>query len=236
LTIVKELPELESLVAWIDRQDGDPLDLLTDAVILSGRLGDLADDLVDHFVQRARKSGASWAEIGQAIGVSKQAAQKRFVRKPAGLRGPRRGLFTRFGPGARAVVKRAVANAHELGSSQITTLHLVAALTERSGGLADVLEGIDVQYEEVHLAARTALGEPAGPSSGHIPFAGDSKKVLELSLREAIRAQSRNIGAEHILLGILRDERSSGALLLVQHGVSHEAVTGWLDENRDRDD
>jgi hypothetical protein len=230
---MQELPELQSLVAWIDSPDADPLDLLTDAVILSGRLGDLADDLVDHFVQRARRSGASWAEIGQATGVSKQAAQKRFVRKPSGLRGPRRGLFTRFGPEARTAVKRAVEYAHELGSSHITTVHLVAALTERSGWAPGLFEGIDVDVEEVHRSARSVLGEPAkeAPTSGHIPFADDSKKILELSLREAIRAQSRNIGSEHILLGILRDERSPGARLLNDQGVSRQAVQTWLDDH-----
>jgi hypothetical protein len=230
-----QLPDLEQAIAWVDRPDREPLDLLTDAVICSGRLGELGDDLVDHFVQGARQAGASWAEIGQAIGVSKQAAQKRFVRKPSGLRGPRRSLFTRFGTEARAAVKRAVEYAHELGSPHITTVHLVAALTDRTGEVPGLFDGLDADVEEVHRAARTVLGEASkdAPATGHIPFADDSKKVLELSLREAIRAQSRNIGSEHILLGILRDERSPGARLLNDQGVSREAVQTWLDDQVD---
>ncbi|HEX6299148.1 MAG TPA: Clp protease N-terminal domain-containing protein [Acidimicrobiia bacterium] len=230
---MERLPDLEELVAWIDRPDRDSLELLTDAVILSGRLGELADDLVDHFVQRARRSGGSWADIGQAIGVSKQAAQKRFVRRAPGFRGPKRGLFTRFAPEARSVVKRAVEYAHDLGSPEIGTLHLVAALTDVESGARAILEGVGGDVEAIQRTALGSLRRPPdeAPTSSHIPFAADSKKVLELSLREAIHGEGRHIGTEHIVLGILRDEGSAGARLLNEHGVSRDAVRRWLDEN-----
>lgn len=235
---MEQLPDLEKLVVWIDRPDRDPLELLTDAVILSGRLGELADDLVDHFVQRARRSGASWADIGQAIGVSKQAAQKRFVRRAPGFRGPKRGLFTRFAPGSRSVVKRAVEYAHDRGSPEIGTHHLVAALSEAESGGRAILEEVGGDVEAIHRTALASLGGPfdESPKSGHIPFAADSKKVLELSLREAIHGESRHIGTGHLLLGILRDEKSGGARLLNEHGVSRDAVRTWLAENPSRAD
>jgi hypothetical protein len=228
------LPDLNQLVAWVDQPNRDPLELLTDAVILSGRVGELADDLVDHFVQRARATGASWAEIGQAIGVSKQAAQKRFVRRDPGFRRPKRGLFTRFASDARVLVKKAVGYAHELGSPEIGTLHLVAALTEPGSGRArEALTGTGIDPARIAEAVHLALGDSSrgAPSSGHVPFAADSKKVLELSLREAIHGESRHIGTEHILLGVLRDEKSPGARLLSQQGLSAESVLTWLDEN-----
>jgi hypothetical protein len=231
---MERLPDLEQLVAWVDQPDREPLQLLTDAVIFSGRLGEIADDLIDHFVQRARRSGASWAEIGQAIGVSKQAAQKRFVRGGPRLRGPGRGLFTRFASDARSVVKKAVEYAHELGSAEIGTLHLVAALTEAERGEArDILLGVGGDVDAIHEAALESLGGllEKAPSSGHIPFAAESKKVLELSLREAIRGGSRHIGTEHILVGILRDEKGGGGRLLNEHGISRDAVQVWLAEN-----
>ena len=231
---MERLPNLEQLVAWVDRPNRDTFELLTDAVILSGRLGELADDLVDHFVQKARHGGASWAEIGQAIGVSKQAAQKRFVHRAPGSRRPRRSLFTRFASDARTLTRKAVEHAHDLGSPEIGTLHLVAALTETGSGRAgDALQGTGVDPAPIHEAALQASSDSShdGPSPGHIPFAADSKKVLELSLREAIHGESRYIGTEHILLGVLRDEKSPGARLLTDHGVSAESVRTWLDEN-----
>jgi hypothetical protein len=59
----------------------DVLDRLSDAVIAADHLGDVADHLIGHFVDQARRSGASWTDIGRSMGVSKQAAQKRFVAK-----------------------------------------------------------------------------------------------------------------------------------------------------------
>jgi hypothetical protein len=232
---MEELPvDLEQLISFIDRPEGEPLRLLTDAVIASGRLVELGDDLVDHFVQRARQAGASWADIGQSIGVSKQAAQKRFVSgRPAGFRRSRRGLFTRFDTSARVTVKHAVQVAHDVGSPEITTLHLVLGLNDpRAGRSSSALAAVTRSPDSLAEAARDGLGEPrASSTTGHIPFADDAKKVLELALREAIHSESRNIGSEHILLGLLRDERSPGAMVLGQQGVSRTAVEAWLDEN-----
>lgn len=231
---MERLPtSLDELIGLVDRRDGKPLQLLTDAVILSGRLGELADDLVDHFVQRARQEGASWADIGQSIGVSKQAAQKRFVpgRRP-GLRGARRGLFTRFDSSARFAVKTAVHHAYELGSEEIGTLHLVIGLAdERSGPASKAIDALAEESTAVAEAAMAALGRGTGASPDeHIRFGDRSKKVLELSLREAIRSESRHIGSEHILLGLLRDEKSDGAKLLNRHGVTYGDVETWLTE------
>lgn len=63
--------------------DDTPLQHLSDSVLLSDHLGELADHVVGHFVDQARDAGASWAEIGGALGVTKQAAQKRFVSRPS---------------------------------------------------------------------------------------------------------------------------------------------------------
>ncbi len=86
----------------------EPLEQLTDAVLAAEALGDVADHLIGHFVDQARRSGASWTEIGKCMGVTKQAAQKRFVpRTPtdATAMDPEAG-FSRFTPRARNVVVR----------------------------------------------------------------------------------------------------------------------------------
>src|ERR671933_1922107 len=75
------LVRLDDLIEAIRRAHTDPLEQLSDAVLAGDHLGDVADSLIGHFVDQARRAGASWTDIGRSMGVSKQAAQKRFVGK-----------------------------------------------------------------------------------------------------------------------------------------------------------
>src|SRR6516225_4631650 len=70
---------LDELISYVKSTDGNALDRVSAAVRISEHLGELADHLIGHFVDQARRTGASWTEIGQSMGVTKQAAQKRFV-------------------------------------------------------------------------------------------------------------------------------------------------------------
>src|ERR1700754_74886 len=72
---------LDDLIDAIKNVHTDALEQLSDAVLLAETLDEVADHLIGHFVDQARRSGASWTEIGKSMGVSKQAAQKRFVPK-----------------------------------------------------------------------------------------------------------------------------------------------------------
>src|SRR3954470_3548066 len=72
---------LDDLIAAIQKVHSDALDQLSDAVLAAEHLGEVADHLIGHFVDQARRSGASWTDIGRSMGVTKQAAQKRFVPK-----------------------------------------------------------------------------------------------------------------------------------------------------------
>src|SRR5687767_12195092 len=92
---------LDDLIDGIKKVHTDALDQLANAVIVADHLGDLADHLIGHFVDQARRSGASWTDIGKSMGVTKQAAQKRFVPKANDL-DPSQG-FSRFTPRARNV-------------------------------------------------------------------------------------------------------------------------------------
>src|SRR6202011_6412841 len=127
---------LDDLIEAITKVHSDALDQLTEAVIAADHLGDLADHLIGHFVDQARRSGASWTDIGKSMGVSKQAAQKRFVPKaePATL-DPDQG-FARFTPRARAVVVVAQNVAHDAGNTEITPDHLLVALVKDGHSLA----------------------------------------------------------------------------------------------------
>src|SRR5215831_772888 len=94
---------LDELIAYVKNQDGTALDHVSSAVRISEHLGELADHLIGHFVDQARRSGASWTEIGQCMGVTRQAAQKRFVPKEKADLEPGQG-FSRFTLRARNVV------------------------------------------------------------------------------------------------------------------------------------
>src|SRR5579859_8155031 len=74
---------LDELISYIRGQEGSALDHVSAAVGLSEHLGEVSDSLIGHFVDQARRSGASWTDIGRSMGVTKQAAQKRFVSKAA---------------------------------------------------------------------------------------------------------------------------------------------------------
>src|SRR6187399_1180782 len=79
--IITSSVRLDDLIAAIKKVHPDALDQLEDAVIAAEHLGDVADHLIGHFVDQARRSGASWTDIGRSMGVTRQAAQKRFVPK-----------------------------------------------------------------------------------------------------------------------------------------------------------
>src|SRR5579884_2094165 len=128
---------LDDLINAIKQARADVLDQLADAVLAAEHLGEVADHLIGHFVDQARRSGASWTDIGKAMGVTKQAAQKRFVaRGPADLADldPSQG-FTRFTPRARNVVVAAQNEARAASNDQITPVHLVLGLLADPDGL-----------------------------------------------------------------------------------------------------
>jgi hypothetical protein len=229
--MTERLPSPENLIHLVEETTpgGDPLQQLTDAVVLSGRIADLGDGLVGHFVERARASGATWEEIGECMGVSKQAVQKRFT--PSGPQ--RRGGFflTRLSEEARFGVRGAVTHAREAGNSHVGTEHLVLGLLDDPEGVAcRAITGLGGSVAEIRSPGKTGSGQGDARGGGHIPFSADSKKVLELALRESIRSGDRRIGTAHILLGILRDERSPGARVLLEQGISRKAVEAWLEE------
>src|SRR5690349_21991274 len=118
---------LDDLIEAIKKAHPDALDQLSDAVIAAEHLGEVADHLIGHFVDQARRSGASWTDIGRSMGVTKQAAQKRFVPKgpgePSDLDADQG--FSRFTPRARNVVMAAQNEARAAGNDQIAPEHLI---------------------------------------------------------------------------------------------------------------
>src|SRR3978361_1469608 len=117
---------LDDLIAAITKVHTNVLDQLSDAVLAADALDPAATSLIGYFVDQARRSGASWSEIGRSMGVSKQAAQKRFVGKSGQDAGANaRQDFSSFTPRARNVVVAAQNETRAAGNAEITTGHLL---------------------------------------------------------------------------------------------------------------
>jgi hypothetical protein len=110
---------LDELIDAITEVHSDALDQLSDAVLAADHLGEVADHLIGHFVDRARRSGASWSDIGRSMGVTKQAAQKRFVPTGEFVDLDPSQEFSRFTQRARNVVMAARNEARAAGNATI---------------------------------------------------------------------------------------------------------------------
>ncbi|GAA3375995.1 Clp protease N-terminal domain-containing protein [Streptomyces racemochromogenes] len=207
---------LDDLIEAIKKVHSDTLDQLSDAVVAAEHLGDVADHLIGHFVDQARRSGASWTDIGRSMGVTRQAAQKRFVPKAdkdgdAGL-DPNAG-FGRFTPRARNVVISAQNEARAAGNAEIRTEHLLLGLLGETEGLAaHVLTAQGVAPHDLRTAAAATLPPAQAEVPELVPFDANAKKVLELTFREALRLGHGYVGTEHVLLALLEQENGEGPL------------------------
>ncbi|MCW2619011.1 MAG: putative ATP-dependent Clp protease ATP-binding subunit [Modestobacter sp.] len=213
---------LDDLISAIQKAHDEPLEQLTDAVLAADHLGEISDHLIGHFVDQARRSGASWTDIGRSMGVTKQAAQQRFVPREPPL-DPQQG-FSRFTPRARNVVTAAQEEARSAGNTEITSGHLVLGLlTEPEGLAAKALLAQGVSLDAVRHAATATLPPAAGDVPALIPFDAGAKKTLELTFREALRLGHTYIGTEHLLLACWNsrtDEACSPASASTRRGPS----------------
>jgi hypothetical protein len=206
---------LDDLIAAIKRVHDEPLDQLQDAMVAADHLGELADHLVGHFVDQARRSGASWTEIGRSMGVTKQAARKRFLPKDPGeptVIDPSEG-FGRFTERARNVVVAAMDEAHAAGNDEIRPAHLVLGLLSEPDAIAaGAIAAQGVSLDDVRSRATAALPPRSGEVPDLIPYDVDARKALELTFREALRLGHNFIGTEHLLLALLELEDGTGVL------------------------
>jgi len=221
---------LDDLITAVrsEHPSGDPLAQLATAVGLAGQLDEVADHLIGHFVDQARRAGASWTDIGRSMGVTKQAAQQRFVPRAETLASLGTGRFGRFTARAREAVVAAEATARQAGNQVVDVPHVMLGLLAQRPALAAraiAAQGVDL---DVLQAALGNLLEPADePLPEHLPFSPAAKKTLELALREAIRLGHNYIGTEHILLAVLSDDTRT-AVLLGGFGVRRDAAESWL--------
>jgi hypothetical protein len=202
--------------------EGDALEHLSDAVLVAEHLGDVSDHLIGHFVDQARRAGASWTDIGRSMGVSKQAAQKRFVPRGS-VDIPEPGNWSRFTDRARYVVVGAQKEARATRYPEAGPEHVLLGLVADADSVASkVIVGQGAALDTVREAVLAALGTGPGPAEGHVPFSAGAQKLLALTLREALRLGHNYVGTEHILLGLLDDEATVAATMLTGFGVTKQ--------------
>jgi len=203
---------LDNLIHYVKalHPDGGALSHLSDAVTVAGRLDEQSDALIGHFVDQARHSGASWSLIGASMGVSKQAAQQRFVTALVPEGGE---MFSRFTQRARNVLAAAGRIAGHVQAERIDAAHIAAGLLSEPEGVAKkVIHGAGISDEQFYAAlglqaaaaaARAADGGADTVAVGALRFTSGGKAVLKGTLKAALRLGHNYIGTEHLLLGIL---------------------------------
>jgi hypothetical protein len=220
---------LDNLIAYVKmlHPGGGPLDNVSDAFTVSEQLGEQADALIGYFVDQARRSGASWSQIGSAMGVSKQAAQKRFVPGKTGLIQQEQD-YSRFTQRARNVMAAAaqLAATAESGAGLVNAAHLTSALLVEPYGLAaKMLMAAGLTPEQVYEAldiGPAILNQPVTvPELSKVGFAEDGTAALMEALKIAIRHGHNYIGTEHLLLGVVH---AGGPVpqALGELGLTHE--------------
>ncbi len=134
-------------------------------------------------------------------------------------------MFERFTERARKVVVKAQDEARFLKQNYIGTEHILLGLIDEKEGIAArVFYELNVSFDEIRAAVREVVTEGTSESYEHIPFTPRAKKVLELSLREALQMGHNYIGTEHILLGLLREGEGVAARVLNSMGITLDNV------------
>ena len=217
---------LDNLIAYVKtlHPDGGPLENVSDAFAVSEQLDEQSDALLGYFVDQARRSGLPWSQIGAAMGVSKQAAQKRFVpgqesillreigasqigRKPFSRFTDRaiRVLFAadRLAAGGAGAEQPQSADRDLIGAAQLSA----AFLSEPEGLAAKAIGKAGLTPEQVYAVAGVGPA-PQLPNQDRelateLAFDDSAKATFREALKWALRMGHNYIGTEHLLLGVL---------------------------------
>lgn len=201
------------------------LERLDVAVKYGELLKEVGDDLVGHFVEQARKAGASWAQVGERLGVTKQAAQQRHVHRTPRFFGRRsrfsgQGPFERFTQEAKNVVVTAQEEARSLRHNYVGVEHLLLALSA-DGIVGPLLRPAGASRDAILEQVRRIVGEGRGTPASIIPFTPRAKRALELAARAAGRS-GQPVRPAHILIGLLDLRQGVGAEVLDTLNVSRD--------------
>ena len=201
----------------------DPRERLRAITELRAELQALETDAV----RSAVGLGASWSEVAKALGVSKQSAHKRFSKAVSererhnGRRAAEPNHRIVVTIGARHAVRAARAAARALGHPEADTSHLLLGLlADAESPTTRALEAIGARFDNVQGAMMSWHSTNRRRRLGSAPIATEMRGALEQSLREALRLGHTHLGAEHLLLGLVRDRSAAAAAVFERLRVS----------------
>jgi hypothetical protein len=206
----------------------DPVDQLAAAVTITGELRALADELLDRYVAAARQQQRSWSEIGTALGVSKQAAQQRFVTAvPDASAWP-----ADFDEDARALLPAAQLHARRFRHRYLDTEHLLLALIANAGLAGTTLARLDVNASNVSDRIEQIVGAGHSSETATLGISPLTKRVLEAAGQHARRLGHRCAIAspEHVLLALSAQHDSVAVQILRDLEVSDDGLRHMLSE------
>lgn len=197
--------------------DPSPLGLVKSAVRVSEDVASVTDAVVSHYVEQARSAGHSWSEVGQALGVSKQAVHQKFVKQavtaPTGL--DKWPGFSRFTDRARNALVNAQEVALGMNHNFLGTEHMLLGLLADPGSLATkALDELGVTRDAARARITELIGSgPTRPDTAPV-FTPRAKKALEGSIGQALKLGHNYVGTEHLLLALYADK----------DGVAHKVL------------
>jgi hypothetical protein len=218
---------LQELIEQIDQDlaGGDELAKVTEARQRATALSGVGDQLIDHFVTRARAAGLSWSQIGGALGVTKQAAQQRWMAP----------TFSRFTERARHAVVTGQETARRLRHAVVGPEHVILGLLSvDEGAAAQVMTRIAGRAEAIRQRVTAAIPPGTQTAPAHIPFGPEPKEAMKQALDQALELGHNYIGTEHLLLGLLKVPDGQGARLLAELGITYDTaragVLEWIEQ------
>jgi Clp amino terminal domain, pathogenicity island component len=220
-------PSLQELIQLVETEadDTSPLGRLRAASDLARQLAEVGDAALGYFVDQARHAGHSWSQIGDALGVSKQAAQQKQTARQASS--PDESGFERFTPRARNAVADAALVAREWGHDYIGTEHLLLSLYRDPHGIGAVVlsvSGLSEDQAAEAIAQRVKRGSRAREGRFTEPFTPRAKGALDAARSAAVDLGHGHVGTEHLLLGLLRTD-GAAAEVLERAGITPELAT-----------
>jgi hypothetical protein len=219
------VPTLQDAIHWVDNasHEDDPLVRLQTASALVQELAEIGDAALGYFVDQARHTGYSWSEIGDALGVTKQAAQqKHTVRLSFGPNAP---TLEQLTPRARNVLSEAEEIARSWGHAYVGTEHLLMALYQEPKGVgAQVLVSAGLSQRKAQSAVAERVERGTARMDGDITFTPRALAAFSGALSSALAMNHNYIGTEHLLLGLAQAD-GVAAQVLHDGGLTQETLT-----------
>lgn len=226
-----EILDLGALTAAVRARAPDaPLDRVEAAMAVGAELASGGDELIGRFVAEARVAGCSWTEIGERMGVSKQAARQRFAQLPATPAAAGLVPGGRLTPKSRllACLEAAGREATAEGAGEIGTHHLLAGLFAE-GVAAAILEKLGVRADAVRAAARELFPGTGQPGEVPPPESAEAREAICGAEALARRGGCGYVGTEHLLGALALDSGSRARRVLVSLGVSIPGIKKELE-------